>query len=70
MCCIAPVIAAKLFPNSKLTVGHSENDEDNQWPYAGTANAIQDLGAEHLDKAVTISFYYLEIYNERRNYLT
>ncbi|EGD77833.1 hypothetical protein PTSG_08924 [Salpingoeca rosetta] len=42
-CCIAPVIPAKLF-KGKVTVGLEEGDD---WPYAGTAEAIRTMGATH-----------------------
>eukprot|EP01147_Barroeca_monosierra_P005807 gene5807-9027_t len=44
LCCIAPVIAAKLF-QCKVTVGSDKEGDD--WPYAGTAQAIQSMGAQH-----------------------
>lgn len=55
LCCIAPVLAAKLLPGVEVTVGHEE-EEGGRWPYAGTAGAIKALGAKHCVKEVTISF--------------
>jgi len=55
LCCIAPVLAAKLIPGVEVTVGHEE-EEGGRWPYAGTAGAIKALGAKHCVKDVTISF--------------
>ncbi|KAG7261938.1 hypothetical protein CRUP_006997 [Coryphaenoides rupestris] len=46
LCCIAPVLAAKLLPGVEVTVGHEE-EEGGRWPYAGTAGAIKALGAKH-----------------------
>ena len=50
LCCIAPVLAAKVFAGDgqiSLTVG-SEDTEDERWPYAGTAGQIKELGATHV----------------------
>ncbi|XP_046902491.1 glutamine amidotransferase-like class 1 domain-containing protein 3, mitochondrial [Hypomesus transpacificus] len=55
LCCIAPVLAAKLLPGVEVTVGHEE-EEEGRWPYAGTAQAVKALGATHCVKEVTISF--------------
>lgn len=57
LCCIAPVLAAKVLPGVDVTVGHEE-EEGGKWPYAGTAQAITALGAKHTIKEVTISFLY------------
>uniref|UniRef100_A0A8C8XY70 DJ-1/PfpI domain-containing protein n=1 Tax=Panthera leo TaxID=9689 RepID=A0A8C8XY70_PANLE len=55
LCCIAPVLAAKVLRGVEVTVGH-EQEEGGKWPYAGTAEAIKALGAKHCVKGVTISF--------------
>ena len=49
LCCIAPVLAAKVFESEgvTLTVG-SEDTEDERWPYAGTAGQLKELGANHV----------------------
>ena len=49
LCCIAPVLAAKVFEGEgvTLTVG-SEDTEDERWPYAGTAGQLKALGAVHV----------------------
>ncbi|KAJ8004523.1 hypothetical protein DPEC_G00137160 [Dallia pectoralis] len=54
LCCISPVLAAKLIPGVEVTVG-KEEEEGGRWPYAGTAGAIKALGATHVNKDVTIS---------------
>uniref|UniRef100_A0A2K6ELF4 Glutamine amidotransferase class 1 domain containing 3 n=1 Tax=Propithecus coquereli TaxID=379532 RepID=A0A2K6ELF4_PROCO len=46
LCCIAPVLAAKVLRGVEVTVGH-EQEEGGKWPYAGTAEAIKALGAKH-----------------------
>ena len=55
LCCIAPVLAAKVIPGCELTVG-SDQEEDGKWPYAGTAGAIGSMGSKHVKKDVTVSF--------------
>ncbi|KAM5280929.1 glutamine amidotransferase-like class 1 domain-containing protein 3, mitochondrial [Ctenodactylus gundi] len=52
LCCIAPVLAAKVLGGVEVTVGH-EQEEGGRWPYAGTAEAIKALGAKHCVKEVT-----------------
>uniref|UniRef100_A0A8D2GX30 Glutamine amidotransferase class 1 domain containing 3 n=1 Tax=Urocitellus parryii TaxID=9999 RepID=A0A8D2GX30_UROPR len=52
LCCIAPVLAAKVLRGVEVTVGH-EQEEDGKWPYAGTPEAIKALGAKHCVKDVT-----------------
>lgn len=47
MCCIAPVIAAKMFPGASLTMG-GNTENDGEWPYAGAAQAAENvLGAKY-----------------------
>ncbi|XP_069745267.1 glutamine amidotransferase-like class 1 domain-containing protein 3, mitochondrial [Narcine bancroftii] len=46
LCCIAPVLAARVLPGVEVTVGHEE-EEGGRWPYAGTAAAITVMGAKH-----------------------
>jgi len=53
LCCISPVLAAKVFPGCEVTVG-LENDEK----YPGTtdtAEAINQLGCKHVSKSVSES---------------
>ncbi|CAG2190030.1 Glutamine amidotransferase-like class 1 domain-containing protein 3A, mitochondrial,Glutamine amidotransferase-like class 1 domain-containing protein 3B, mitochondrial,ES1 protein homolog, mitochondrial [Mytilus edulis] len=52
LCCIAPVLAAKLIHGCEVTVG-SDQEEGGKWPYAGTAAAITTMGASHQKKDVT-----------------
>ncbi|XP_068105758.1 glutamine amidotransferase-like class 1 domain-containing protein 3, mitochondrial [Hyperolius riggenbachi] len=50
LCCISPVLAAKLIPGCEVTVGC--DTECEKWPYAGTAGAIKQLGCTHVNKQV------------------
>ncbi|XP_036601067.1 glutamine amidotransferase-like class 1 domain-containing protein 3A, mitochondrial [Trichosurus vulpecula] len=52
LCCISPVLVAKVLKGTEVTVGH-EHEEDGKWPYCGTAEAIKALGAKHCVKEVT-----------------
>ncbi|XP_056663209.1 F-box/LRR-repeat protein 3 isoform X2 [Monodelphis domestica] len=51
LCCISPVLAAKVFPGCEVTVGHDKN-VDGRFPDAETATAIQELGCKHICKNV------------------
>ncbi|XP_052834326.1 glutamine amidotransferase-like class 1 domain-containing protein 3, mitochondrial, partial [Octopus bimaculoides] len=51
LCCIAPVLAAKVIPGCEVTVGSDKEDE--RWPYARTTKDIKELGATHINKDVT-----------------
>ncbi|XP_072285903.1 putative glutamine amidotransferase-like class 1 domain-containing protein 3B, mitochondrial [Pyxicephalus adspersus] len=50
LCCISPVLAAKLIPGCEVTVGC--DTECEKWPHAGTAAAIKQLGCKHVNKQV------------------
>eukprot|EP00745_Piridium_sociabile_P037826 TRINITY_DN69011_c0_g1_i2.p1 TRINITY_DN69011_c0_g1~~TRINITY_DN69011_c0_g1_i2.p1 ORF type:complete len:276 (+),score=65.31 TRINITY_DN69011_c0_g1_i2:66-830(+) len=52
LCCIAPVLAAKVLPGCEVTVG-SDQEEGGKWPYAGTAGAIGSMDSTHVKKDVT-----------------
>lgn len=51
LCCISPVLAAKLIPGVEITVGQ-DKDDGGRWPYPGTADAVQQMGAKHINKDV------------------
>ena len=42
MCCIAPIIAAKIFENVTLTLGSTE-ENNGEWPFAGAAQAVSNV---------------------------
>ncbi|XP_041075569.1 glutamine amidotransferase-like class 1 domain-containing protein 3A, mitochondrial [Polyodon spathula] len=50
LCCISPVLAAKILPGCELTVGHDMECE--MWPYAKTADTMKELGCKHINKQV------------------
>ncbi|XP_072254606.1 glutamine amidotransferase-like class 1 domain-containing protein 3, mitochondrial [Pyxicephalus adspersus] len=51
LCCIAPVLAAKVIPGVEVTVGQEE-EQGGKWPYCGTSKAIQAMGGKHVTKEV------------------
>jgi len=58
LCCIAPVLAAKCIPGVEVTVGSACGD-GGKWPYAEVAGALEKCGAKHVEKDVTISFFWV-----------
>nr|XP_056714441.1 glutamine amidotransferase-like class 1 domain-containing protein 3, mitochondrial [Euleptes europaea] len=52
LCCISPVLAAKVLPGTEVTVGHEE-EEGGKWPHAGTVGTIKAMGGKHRVKEVT-----------------
>uniref|UniRef100_A0A673C1E9 Si:ch211-153b23.5 n=2 Tax=Sphaeramia orbicularis TaxID=375764 RepID=A0A673C1E9_9TELE len=50
MCCISPILAAKLLPGCELTVG--QDKECEKWPYAKTVGALKEMGCKHMNKDV------------------
>ncbi|KFU94060.1 hypothetical protein M959_00697, partial [Chaetura pelagica] len=54
LCCISPVLAAKVFPGCEVTVGQDKN-VDGRFPDAETAAAIAELGCKHICKNVNES---------------
>ena len=50
LCCISPVIAARLFPGAKITLGKLKNLTDdeakNVFPYTGAVLSARQMGAE------------------------
>ncbi|XP_029348901.1 glutamine amidotransferase-like class 1 domain-containing protein 3A, mitochondrial [Echeneis naucrates] len=53
LCCISPVLAAKVFPGCEVTVGM---EKDEKYPdTTDTAAAINQLGCKHVSKSVSES---------------
>ncbi|KAF3838177.1 hypothetical protein F7725_009945 [Dissostichus mawsoni] len=50
MCCISPVLAAKILPGCELTVG--QDKECEKWPHAQTAGAMKEMGCKHVNTDV------------------
>ncbi|XP_036404764.1 glutamine amidotransferase-like class 1 domain-containing protein 3A, mitochondrial [Megalops cyprinoides] len=50
LCCISPVLAAKILPGCEITVGHDK--ECDKWPYAQTACTMKEMGCKHVNKNV------------------
>ena len=52
LCCISPILVSKVLGKSKgvsVTVGN-DNNNDNKWPYCGTAHDIDLMGGKHIVK--------------------
>lgn len=60
--CIAPVLAAKLFPGCEVTLGQ-ESEGGGRWPHASTVATIKQMGAKHVKTEVT------DIHVDRKNKL-
>lgn len=51
LCCIAPVLAAKVFGNVVITLG-KKDDGKGKWPHAGAIDAACAMGANVVEKDV------------------
>jgi len=51
LCCIAPVIAAKVFKGCSVTLGQ-DSSQDGKWPYSGATGAVTANGSVHVCKEV------------------
>ena len=45
----------QVIPGVEITVGQ-DKDDGGRWPYAGTAIAVEEMGAKHVNRDVLISF--------------
>ncbi|XP_078465841.1 ES1 protein homolog, mitochondrial-like isoform X2 [Lampetra fluviatilis] len=52
LCCIAPVLAARVLPGVEVSVGQ-ESDKGGKWPHHAAAGAVKTMGAKHVEKNVT-----------------
>ncbi|KAM9356822.1 glutamine amidotransferase-like class 1 domain-containing protein 3, mitochondrial [Symphorus nematophorus] len=50
MCCISPILAAKVLPGCELTLG--QDKECDKWPYAQTTGVVKELGCKHVNTDV------------------
>ena len=50
LCCIAPIIAAKILPECEITIG--KKTKSDEWPYADTFNELKLIGASLYEKDV------------------
>lgn len=51
LCCIAPVLAARVLPGVTVTLGKPD-DGSGKWPYSGAIEAAQAMGAKTQNKGV------------------
>ena len=61
LCCIAPILAAKVLKGCEVTLGKNLEGDAN-WPHSGACAAAEALGAKHVEKNVNISFNTFSIY--------
>ena len=50
LCCIAPILAAKILPECEITIG--KKTKTDEWPYADTFNELKLIGASLYEKDV------------------
>ncbi|XP_066571451.1 glutamine amidotransferase-like class 1 domain-containing protein 3, mitochondrial isoform X2 [Amia ocellicauda] len=50
LCCISPVLAAKILPGCEVTMGH--DTECEKWPHAKNTSAVKEMGCKHVNKNV------------------
>lgn len=51
LCCIAPVLAAKVIAGCHVTMGQ-EAEDGGRWPFSGACGAIGAMGSNHVPKNV------------------
>ncbi|CAG2060056.1 unnamed protein product, partial [Timema podura] len=64
LCCISPVLAAKVLPGTTLTLGQNDN-KSGKWPYAETIEGASSLGAIVVPKIIEKKMLSLCIHNEK-----
>ena len=52
LCCIAPVIAAKVFGSEGVQVTLGKKGDESEWPYGGAIDAAKSFGANVAEKSV------------------
>ena len=50
LCCIAPVICAKMLPGCQITLG--KHQEKGEWPYGENIDTMRQLGADVIERDV------------------
>ncbi|KAM9850333.1 glutamine amidotransferase-like class 1 domain-containing protein 3, mitochondrial [Aulostomus maculatus] len=50
MCCISPILAAKILPDCELTMG--QDQESEMWPYTRAVGALKEMGCKHVNTNV------------------
>ena len=53
MCCIAPIIAAKVFGDQGVNLTLGKSGDESQWPYGGSLEAAASFGASVNPKEVS-----------------
>jgi enhancing lycopene biosynthesis protein 2 len=52
LCCIAPILAAKVFGSSGVEITLGKKGDETKWPYGGALDAAKSFGAKVVEKNV------------------
>lgn len=52
LCCIAPILAAKVFGSEGVQLTLGKKGDESKWPYGGALDAATALGAKVVEKNV------------------
>ena len=52
LCCIAPILAAKVFGSSGDEITLGKKGDETKWPYGGALDAAKSFGAKVVEKNV------------------
>jgi len=52
LCCIAPILAAKVFGSSGVEITLGKKGDESKWPYGGALDAARSFGAKVVEKNV------------------
>ena len=51
LCCIAPVLVARLLPGVSITMG-KETEQDGRFPFHEATAVVKEMGAHHVPKEI------------------
>jgi enhancing lycopene biosynthesis protein 2 len=52
LCCIAPILAAKVFGSKGVEITLGRKGDESKWPYGGALDAAKSFGANVVEKNV------------------
>ncbi len=52
LCCIAPILAAKVFGSSGVEITLGKKGDETKWPHGGALDAAKSFGANVVEKNV------------------
>ncbi len=53
LCCIAPILAAKVFGSQGVEITLGMKGDEAKWPYGGALDAAKSFGAKVVEKNVS-----------------